>query len=132
MKEHVITLGGKERKLRFELKADRPDIERLFQSRVGRPVGIREAMDDETLEGLAVLLHIGLRHDEDRKFTPSHVVDWLSDHVSQGGELTEIILELKRAIAESGICGFRFTYDDMGRIARLGKDGEVGERVQTS
>lgn len=121
--KHVVDLGGKERELRYTL-ASRRFIETTFKALYGRPVPILDALDDGTIEGQAVLLAAGLQH-ASKNLAVNDVIEWMDAENGKGRDLFEaLVLPCKRALGESGVAGFRFTYDQAGAFKRIGAEGK--------
>lgn len=128
MDTRKITLGGKERELRYDYN----DLEAIERFLGGRSVLDAVIGGDTTANTRHVLIWAGLKHKEPKRFSVRDVADMCGKHIGGGHDLMEIILEVRRAIGESGMCGFRFTFDDNGQMQRLmGKDDAPAEEAET-
>lgn len=119
MNARTITLGGKERTLKYDYN-DLELVERFLASG-GQRISILDAVTggDTTSNTRHVLIWSGMKHAEGKKFSVKDVADMCGRHMAEGEDFLEIMLEVRRAVGESGICGFRFTLDDNGTMQRL-------------
>jgi len=104
--EHKITLGGRERTLRYTPK-DRIAIE---QATFGGAKEIVDIIGVGTLTVHATIIWAGLRH-EQKKLDIDTVVDWIAEHL-ETAPISELLHPALRALGESRACGFKFTLDD--------------------
>lgn len=133
MKEFSITIGGRERRLRFTSR-DAIDLYKAF----GKPlvelvkydlVGL----DDENKQMRTTrpdvqiaFLHRGLRHDNPR-LTEDQVIDWVDRHLEAGLDIEELTVPAGKAAYYSGIVfGKRVDVDaEADRLAEQNGGGKA-------
>lgn len=118
MKEFFITIGGKDRRLRYTSS----DSIRLFQ-RFGKPLRtlVREDLMGLDADNKATrefrpdvqlaFLHLGLAHDIPR-LTEDQVTAWIDQLLEEGGDIQDVVTVATKAAYYSGIVlGVRYDVD---------------------
>lgn len=125
---HTITIGGKERTLKYTFKSAR-DLSRASAIlNGGKVVDWSRTVDDDSIDGMAIMVCHGLRH-EMKDLVPDTVLDWFEEARLEGREVfKEFVLPAKRALGESGATGNYFTYNEDGRFTKdlSGKGAAAG------
>lgn len=125
-KIHTITIGGKERTLKYTFKSFRELSRRSALLNGGKTVDWSRTVDDDSADGMALLVCFGLTH-EVKDLVPDTVAEWFDAAIEEGRAVfEEFVLPAKRALGESGATGTYFTYTAEGRFTKdLAGKGEA-------
>lgn len=120
-KAHTITIGGKERTLRYSFASFRA-LGKAAERVIGRTTHWFEwiSLDHQEL-WLAEVCH-ALTH-EDKNLNVDRVAEWFEKLLTDGADIRRAaIWPAQRALGESGVCGRRWTLDEEGKLVWLDED----------
>ena len=110
MKEYVITIGGKERRLRYTPR-DAIELYKAFSKPLGHLVrqdvlggfdAENNSLGDYRPDAQVLFLRVGLAHDIPR-LTEDQVLNWIEAHLAEGGNIWDLVWPAAKAAYYSGI-----------------------------
>lgn len=113
--KYRVTIAGKEYELTYRLRPERQDIE----AQAG--MGMWECLKSNVADHSAALVWGGIKAKAGEELTVADVMDRLSAHVEDGGDLGVILRTVRRAALESGAMG-RFEQKIVDALAPAVKD----------
>jgi hypothetical protein len=130
----TVTLNGRTFDLRYDFAFSARAIRMLAPN--GSRRELMEIVMSGEVEDICVVLAAGINEVHEAKAKQrmqgirnfvEDVVEWLDDARTAGRDIMqEIIMPMRRAVGESGICGWaRFTVDEDGNV--LMEDGVLGK-----
>lgn len=123
---HTITIGGKERTLKYTFSSFR-EFGKVAEKILGRKgANWFDWVAVDNPEMWAVIVCFGLTH-ESKDLSLDKVAGWFDELVTSGADIREVaIWPAQRAMGESGVCGRKWTIEDDGKFVWLDGD-EAGK-----